>query len=218
MRLRILALTLACLAFATGAEAEGIWFGPQLSFPVPARDIGDTALGIDAGVTFNVMTKSHVGFGVDLAYHYWPTSPEYKAAFDRYLRSTRFEVIDAATWAFSAFQATAHVKLVAPLRGRCSPWAQAGMGLYRLNRHLTEPNWDGVYARVLGTDPVNIEVAPGWYGSVGFDFRTCSNLVLGLDVNYHRVWSDDDSVMWLGKADIPNFSAFTVGTHILFGR
>jgi hypothetical protein len=217
MRLRSLALTLAYLAVATGAEARNTWFGAQLAFPVPARDIGDTPPGIDAGVTFDVMTKPYVGFGVDLIYHYWPASPEYKAAFDRYLRRTRFWVIDGTTWAFSAFQTTAHVKLVAPLNGRCRPWVQAGAGVYRLDRHLTEPNMDGVYAGIVGAGPINGEAVLGWYGSVGFDFRTSSNLVLGLDASYHRVQSEEESIQWVRDADIPDFTAFTVGTHIQFG-
>ncbi|MBI5710932.1 MAG: hypothetical protein HZC42_11620 [Candidatus Eisenbacteria bacterium] len=202
-------MTFACLAIAAGAEAKSTWFGPQLAFPVPARDIGDTQLGIDAGVTLNNMGSSHVGVGVDLVYHYWPASPEYKAAFDRYLRSTRYEAIDGSTWAFSAFQVTAHLKLVAPMIERHGPWLQVGAGMYRLNRNLADPNWDDSVVIVVGRGLSNITVVPGWYASVGFDFRTCSNMVLGLDANYHHLRSENK--------DIPHFSAFTVGTRVLFG-
>ena len=207
--LRILSLTLVCLAIACSAKAKNVWFGPQLSFPVPAGDIGDAPLGIDAGVTLNNMKSSHGGVGVDLIFHYWPASPEYKAAFDRYLRDTRFQVIDDSIWAFSAIQFTAHVKLVAPMSDRRGAWVQIGAGVYRLNRNLADPNWDNSVVRLLGPPPSNIALVPGWYTSVGFDFQTGSNTALGLEADYHRLTSE--------HTRIPGFSAFTVGTHILFG-
>ena len=210
MRLRILALTFAGLAIATGAGAASTWFGPELAFPVVARDVGDSQLGIDAGVTVHSMRGSYVGIGADLVYHYWPASPGYKAAFDRYLERRRFQVIDSPTWAFSAVQLTAHVKLVAPEIRRHSPWVKLGAGIYRLDRNLAGPNWDRVYAYVVGGNQSNIQAVLGWYGSVGFDFRTGSNMALGLRTDYHSVRSENE--------DAPSFSAFTVGTHILFGR
>jgi hypothetical protein len=217
MRPGILAWTVAALALAASAEAQDVWVGPQLGFPVPARDVGDQQLGVGAGVTFTVMNNSHVGYGVDLLYHYWPASPGYKAAFDRYLRRTRFETIDSETWALSAFQATVHVKLVAPRRGRISPWAQVGGGLYFLDRHLEMASREGVYAWVEGTDDVGTGVVPGWYTSVGFDYRACSGVAVGLDVGYHDVFSEYEGHSWSVDKHIPGFSAFTLGTHVLFG-
>jgi opacity protein-like surface antigen len=206
----MLAIVLACLTIATGAEAGSTWFGPQLAFPVPARDIGNDQLGIDAGVVLNHTESSYISVGLDFVYHYWPASPDYKAAFDRYLRNTRYQVIDGSTWALSAFQGTAHVKLVAPLSERFSPWVQAGAGMYRLNRNLAGPNWDGSPVIVRGLGLGDILLEPGWCGSVGVDFQTRSDLTLGLDATYHHLWSDDSK-------ELRDFSALTVGTHILFG-
>jgi hypothetical protein len=209
MRLGILALAFACLAIATGAEARSTWIGPQLGFPLPVRDIGDTQLGIDAGVTLNNMESAHVGVGLDFVYHYWPASPDYKAAFDRYLGSARYQVIDGSIWAFSAFQVTAHLKLVPPRLERHGPWVQLGGGMYRLNRNLAKPNWDGSVVIVEGGGPSDIAVLPGWYARVGLDFRIYSKMVLGLDADYHHVGSEGSL--------LPDLTAFTLGTHILFG-
>jgi hypothetical protein len=118
-------------------------------------------------------------------------------------------VIDASTWAFSAFQVTAHLRLMAPMIERHRPWLQVGGGLYRVNRNLAEPNSEGVYAYIVG-GPGNIAVVPGWNTTAGLDLRVSPHTVIGLDANYHYLWSEHE--------DIPEFSAFAVGMHILFGR
>jgi len=179
MPIRILMLTAACLAFAARAEAGTTWVGAQLQFPVPASDIGDRQLGVGAGVTLTKMTNTHVGFGADLIYHYWPASTGYESAFDHYLRSTRLEALQGSAWAFTAFQVTGHVKLVAPLGQRYAPWVQIGAGGYRLNLNLDEQRPGGTYTWVEGGSS-NISVAFGGYGALGLDFhasapsaRTC---------------------------------------------
>jgi opacity protein-like surface antigen len=207
MRLGILAWVFAALAIAPGAEARSVWIGPLISFPVPAGDVGSDQLGIGAGVTLNSMDTRYAGVGLDFVYHYWPASPEFKAAFDRYLRNWRFETIDDSTWAFSAFQMTAHARLAVPIGERHSPWIQVGGGVYRVNRNLAEPNWSGSPVTVTGADLITF--VPGWYLSIGFDFRTNSRMVMGLNANYHRLGSENENV--------PGFTALTVGTHILFG-
>lgn len=217
MRLGIPALTCAGLVMAASAGAEALWIGPQLGFPVPARDVGGHELGIGTGVTVTVMNSPHVGYGVDLLYHYWPASAGYKAAFDDHLRRTRFETIDSETWAFSAFQATVHMKLIVPLSRRFSPWVRIGGGLYRLDRHLEKASREGVYAWVEGADDINTGVVPGWYTSAGFDYRACSDVAIGLDVSYHDVFSQYEGPSWSVDKHIPGFSVFTVGTHVLFG-
>lgn len=217
MRLGIVVLTCACLAVAAGAEAQDVWIGPQLGFPVPARDVGSHELGVGTGVTVTLMNNSYVGYGVDVLYHHWPASPGYKAAFDDFLRRTRFEVLDSETWAMSAFQYTAHMKLVVPLTRRLSPWGQLGAGLYRVDRRLQDASREGVYAWVVGTNPLKTWVGPGWYGSVGLDFRAAPRIALGFDASYHHVWSEGEGYGWAKSVRAPDFSVFTAGTHILFG-
>jgi hypothetical protein len=213
--IKILMLTFACLAFAPPAEAGATWAGVELHFPVPARDIGDSQLGVGTGVTFTKMTNAHVGLGADLIYHYWPASAGYEAAFDRYLRSTRFEALDGSTWAFTAFQVTGHVKFVAPAGQRFAPCIQIGAGAYRLNRNLDEQRPEGTFAWVTGPGFGNIKIVPGWYGGVGLDLHASSQVVLGLDATFQHLWSSEQS--WSGVNDLPDFSAVTVGMHVLFG-
>lgn len=217
MPIRILMLTAACLAFAARAEAGTTWVGAQLQFPVPASDIGDRQLGVGAGVTLTKMTNTHVGFGADLIYHYWPASTGYESAFDHYLRSTRLEALQGSAWAFTAFQVTGHVKLVAPLGQRYAPWVQIGAGGYRLNLNLDEQRPGGTYTWVEGGSS-NISVAFGGYGALGLDFHASAPLVVGLDATFHYVWSGQKSTWgWGGVNDLLDFSALTVGAHVLFG-
>jgi len=215
MPIRPLLLTIACVALAAPAGAGTTWIGAQLHFPMPARDIGDTPLGVDAGGTFTWMVNRYVGVGADLVYHDWPASAGYVGAFDRYLRTTRLEALDGSAWAFTALQFTGHVKLVAPVSRLCAPWVQVGAGEYRLNLNLDERWPADTYAWVVGKAPENVSVVAGWYGAVGLDFRLASPVVLGVDATYHFVRPQNKD--WHGANALPSFSAFTVGTHVLFG-
>ena len=197
------------LAIARNALAGDFSFGPMVAFPVPGNDVGDSQLGIDAGATVNMMKNQYVGLGLEVVYHYWPTSPEYKTDFDRYLSSNWYQVIDGSTWAFSALQMTGHLKLMAPVLERPRPWVQIGGGLYRIDRNLGEPDWSDSPVIAIGSG-LRYAVVPGWYGSVGFDYPAGSNIAIGLDATYHQIESENKT--------IPTFSAFTLGTHILFGR
>ncbi len=211
-------LTVASLAFAAPAGAEPIWVGAQLHFPVPAGDIGDTQLGADTGVTLTAMKNSYVGVGVDLIYHYWPASSGYEAAFDRWLRTERMEALEGSDWALSAFQITGHVKLVAPAVRLCTPWMQVGAGAYRLNLNLDERRPQGTYAWVEGPRSGNVRFVPGGYGGIGLDFHLSSPVVLGVDATFHYVRSRQKATWgWDGINDFQDFSAFTIGTHVLFG-
>jgi hypothetical protein len=216
MRARTVMLMFACLGLATPVAAGTTWVGAQLHFPVPARDLGDTQLGVDTGVTLTHMVNSYLGVGGDLIYHYWPASDGFEAAFDRYLRSNYLEALDGSTWAFEAFQVTGHLKLVYPTPGLGAPWVQIGGGLYRMNRNLDEQRPEGTYAWVGGTGLGDISTVYGGYGGIGFDLHLSSRCVVGLDGTYHYLLSRDEG--WTGRNDLPDFSAFTAGMHVMFGR
>lgn len=216
MSLRILMLTLACVAFAAVADAGPLWLGPQLHFPLPGHAVGDAQLGVDAGVTLTKMKNARFGVGADLLYHYWPASEDYKSAYDRHLMQARFETIAGTAWALSAFQATGHVKLVPWPEARLAPWIQTGAGVYRIGHNLVEARPPDTYSFAVGPNRENVNIEPGVYGSVGFDFRSCSRIALGLDASYHYLQSTSRNPS-SGKIDVPDFSAFTIGAHVLFG-
>ncbi len=218
MPLGRLLLAVAILASAAPAEGGATWAGAQMQFPVPTLDIGDTQLGADAGVTVTHMENAHFGVGADLVYHYWPASSGYEAAFDRYLRTRRMEALEGSEWALSAFQLTGHVKLVAPAGEHFAPWMQVGAGVYRLNLNLDQRKPEGTYAWVEGAGSGNIRVVAGGYGGVGLDFHVSSPVVLGVDATFHYVRSRQTGTWgWGGMSDMPDFTAFTVGVHALFG-
>jgi hypothetical protein len=209
-------LTLACLVVAVSAEATTL-VGVQWNVPVPARDIGDRQLGVDAGVTLTQMKNAYVGVGADLIDHYWPASSAYAATFDRYLRTERMEALEGSDWAMSAFQITTHLKLVAPVWERCEPWMRIGAGVYRLNLNLDERRPEGTFAWVEGLS--NIRTVGGGYGAIGFDVRVSSPLVLGADAAFHYLRTREKSTWgWGGITDLPDFTAVTVGVHAAFGR
>lgn len=214
----ILTLALACLFYAAPTEAGTMWLGAQLSFPVPARDIGDSQLGMGAGVTITSMQSAYVGIGADLAYHYWPASPGYEAAFNRYLMTERLEALSGSDWALSALQITGHVKLAVPASERYAPWMKVGAGVYRLNLNLDQRWPAGTYAQVLGSGLSTIKVVPGAYGAIGLDVHSSSPVVLGADAAFHYVASHEKSTLGRGGInDLQDFSAFTVGVHAQFG-
>ena len=154
------------------------------------------------------MGNPHVGAGVDVAYHYWPASAEYRLAYDRYLRTTRYQAMGSETWAFHVMQATAHLRLVGPTRLRTSPWMQVGAGAYRINRNLSPPDWSGSPLIYLG--PVRtIEFTHGLNASAGISFWTSPDTQIGLRANYHYLVSMTDGV--------PALEVATVGAHFLFG-
>jgi hypothetical protein len=97
-----------------------------------------------------------------------------------------------------------------------APWVQFGAGGYRIDLNLDEQTREGTYASVTGPRLGNVRVVPGWYGGVGFDFPVSPRVALGLDATYHYLWSRDKS--WTGRNDMPDFSAWTVGMRVLFGR
>jgi hypothetical protein len=61
----------------------------------------------------------------------------------------------------------------------------------------------------------NTSIAPGWNAGAGIDYRSCTRVVLGLDATFHYVLSADKT--WSKMNRMPDFTAFTAGTHVSFG-
>lgn len=193
VRLLVLILVLAVWFVATAAADE---LGVTLGFPIPTAEIGDHQLGIQGGLTASVYDTRNVGIGLDAAYHDWPVSPEFKAAFERELWILE---IGSPTWNISALQTGGHVKLLVPSRSAWRSWLQLGAALYRVDPRLElsgqklDSKWEG-----------------GASATVGFDYEANPRMRLGLNAAYHHVWLKE----YLGS----DFDALEVGTHLLFGR
>lgn len=210
---RVVLLALLLIAFATRAQAGSAWVGAELHLPVPARDIGDSQLGADAGLTLTAMTNRFVGVGVDVAYHYWPASSAYRDGFNRYLRTTRMESLVGSDWALSALQTTAHLKFVVPVSNRCEPWVQVGAGFYRVNFNLDERRPPGTFGWVEGVTNTTVDL--GGYGGVGLDVRVSPRVTLGVGTKYHYVISGKKSEFGYGGInDLQDVTAITAGLHV----
>lgn len=209
-----LPLAVACLAAWPVPADAGVWLKAQVHYPVPTIDVGNEQPGVDAGLSFTSMANN-AGLGFDIIYHYWPASPAYTAAFDRYLRMNRFETLAGSDWAFTALQMTVHGKLAVPVSERLSPWAQIGFGFYRLDWNLDQRRPEGTYAWVEGPVAGNTGNVPGFYAQLGFDWKISPGIAIGLDGTYHTLVSQGEG--WASGTKLPNFSALTAGTYIQFG-
>ena len=194
MRSAILVPVLALWLAGAASAAE---IGAQLAFPLPAGEVGDHQLGIHAGATANQFFHPNFGWGLDVAYQYWPVSPEFKTSYERRFYGL-FKIGDP-TWDISALQTTAHMKALAPLRTAYRPWAQLGAGFY-----IVDPRLEFMGEKLV------TRLVPGAFISIGFDYDANPRLRLGLDASYHHLRLKQE----LGS----DFNAFEVGTHLLFGR
>lgn len=218
MRLGFFVCLLAGLAMVTRAEAGGLSIGPSLAFPISAGDIGHEPFGADVGMTLDQRADQHFSYGLDVAYHYWPASPEYMGAYDRYLRSW-FQTFDGPTWAFSAIQFSGHLRFIRPSAGGNSTWIQIGAGFYRLDRNLADPDLTNAAGFVaIGASPTHILATPGFNAAVGVDFRASRWIVLGLNATLHHILGDSEFGAFRDGVPVPGFTALTLGTHARFGR
>jgi hypothetical protein len=185
-------------------------YGAQFAIPLATANTSHTELGLQAGLTLTQMLNPVAGFGVDVAYHDWPTSSEFKAGVNSLVRSASYNLLElgGTTWTFTALQATGHLKFAAPFNRRFVPWLQTGAGGYWVNpriRGLIAP--DGSF---VSTKPSASKLMRGAYATVGIDFGSGPGAKVGLDATYDHIWSNEDF-----GAD---FGAFALGAHVLFGR
>lgn len=192
-------------------EWHRIEFGLHAALPLPTAEMANTELGMNAGLTVTAMTNSVFGFGADIAYHYWPTSNEFKSNFNAKLRSDSWNTLElgGTTWRLSAIQVTAHVRAVAPISGPLRPWAQLAVGVYHV-----DPNTRGYRGPAgfffVDAPPLSSVQLPGYSGSIGIDFKNSSNVGLGLHASYDHIKSGNE----LGS----DFVAFSIGGHVRYGR
>ena len=197
----------------TGPPGEPAWrrweIGAQFAIPLPAADVATTEMGLKTGLTLTGMLNANVGVGLDVVYHDWPTSDEFKANYNAFLRhETSSAVSGTTTLRLSALQLAGHLKLSARSGGRMRPWLQVGAGAYFVDPNTSFGSGDLIY--VVGHDATLPQSVGGACGTVGVDLERSGSMKFGLDASYDHVWTKNT----LGS----NFDAFTVGAHLLFGR
>jgi len=220
--LAMAAVTAAPVRAGAPGGRPALLVGPEIAIPVPGIDVGRDQLGIDAGIVVDATVYRHVRVGFDLMYHYWPTDAAYKAAIDHFLYSEFLTAIDGAHYAFSAIQASPHVRFESSVGGGAWGWAQIGPGLYVVNHNLAPADWSGGWLQVLGPGMERTSPVFGIHLGVGLDGQPGPHTVLGVDATLHilPVEGDEDLVFGSspGMVHIPGFTALTLGAHVLFGR
>jgi hypothetical protein len=194
----------------TSSVPHSLEFGAQFAIPLPAADIASTVIGLETGVSLTEMMGPRVGIGLDLAYHYWPASSEFKDKFNTLLRYETLNILElgGTTWHLSAFQVTGHFRFVAPVE-RVRPWLKLGAGVYVVDPHITGYHGDAGFFFV-DARPFPRKVLPGGCAGIGVDLVNTGRMRFGLDASYDRVWAKD-----VYGSD---FDAFSVGGHLLFGK
>jgi hypothetical protein len=189
---------------------QGIEFGPTFSLPIAAGSASREELGLDAGLSLTARLSPGFGAGLDVAYHYWPVSAEFKQTYNELLHRQLFNTLEVGggTWGLSALQLTGHVRFVAPTDGALRPWARVGGGLYNVNPHISGYSGDAGFFTITA-GPWNPTRHFGWYCTTGCDLFNGPRSRAGLDATYHRL----DSVDTYGS----DLAVFTIGAHLLVG-
>ena len=209
MRFVLMALTLACLGAASNANAEarGFVYGPLIAYSIPTQDAADALVPrASYGVTGTFLESPRRGFGVDIAYHRWPASPDADRSLDQLLSFVAGESIVGSRTTVSIVQATLHGKFLAPEWGPVLPWMKVGAGVYRFNSKVALPiaALQAAGVRVVTSDPDNISREFGYQFGAGLDLEIVPDTWLGLDASYHLIVTRG-----------PFFSAFAIGMCLL---
>ncbi len=190
---------------------HGFELGPTFALPIPAASASRDESGMDAVVSFTAKRSHDMGVGLDVAYHYWPVSDEFKDKFNELLRQGTLNTLQlgGTGWRLNARQITAHVKLAAPRDRVLRAWLQAGAGLYQVDPNTTGYSGDaGFFTVRIGR--LKRSTYPGYYFTAGVDVRNGPGTRLGFNASYHRVRCRNGYGSELG--------VFSVGGHALFGR
>lgn len=190
---------------------HGFELGPTLSFPVAGESASRQESGLTAGLSFTGKPNRNLGIGLDVAYHYWPVSDEFKDTFNELFRQGTWNTLElgGTGWRLNARHIAAHVKLAALADRVLRPWLQAGVGLYQLDPNTTGYSGDaGFFSVSIG--PLRRSSHPGYHVTAGADVRSGAGTRLGFNASYHRVRCR--------KAYGSELRVFSVGCHALFGR
>lgn len=179
-------------------------FGPTFAMPMPVSSAHRDVLGVDVGLSCTAQNPV-VGFGLDLAYHYWPVSPEFKQTFNERLWILK---LGEGTWGQQVFQLGMHARLATPADRGVRAWIQGGLSVYRVDPNVSGYTGDAgfVSVRAFGIDS---SMHFGYSAAVGTDLFRGPHGRIGFDATLHIVNCGD---RFGGDLEM-----LTVGAHLAFG-
>ncbi len=188
----------------------GVEIGPTFSLPLPAASANRDVIGLDAGLSITAKPSRMVGLGVDVAYHYWPASAEFKQKFNDFLGEKTWNtlMLGGDAWGLQVVEYGGHVRIAAPDTYRVRPWLQVGAGLYKVDPHTSGYSGDAGFFWVIAR-PLPRTEHFGSSVTIGGDLFSARHARMGLDATYHYVGCRDT------YGD--DLRIFTLGAHVLFG-
>jgi hypothetical protein len=209
VRWTLVALFLACPAWASLAQARGLEYGPRIARSIPTQDSREALTpAMYYGATATFMQTPRAGAGFDLGYQRWPGSPNVDQELDAFFSLITGAPISGSKTTVSVFQATAHGKFFALEQGPILPWLKIGVGLDRVNRKLELPvgALQAAGARFLKYDPNHVEQEMAVELGGGIDLPITSQTKLSLDASYHFAFLKDEPFQ---------LTALTLGVSLL---
>jgi hypothetical protein len=184
--------------------------GPTFSLPLPAAIANRDEIGLSLGLSFTGKSSPMVGVGVDIAYHYWPVSTEFKQEFNEVLGVMTWNTLKlgGGTWGLQVVQLGGHVRVAAPTTRSVRPWLQVGASAYSVNPNTSGYSGDAGFFRVTAS-PLRPTWHVGCSVAVGTDLFGGPRARMGLDATYHFVNASERP----GQ----DLQIFTLGAHSLFG-
>src|SRR6266516_4465003 len=110
----VTALFIACLAWASLAQARGLEYGPRIARSIPTQDTREVLTpGMYYGATATFMQNPRGGVGFDIGYQRWPGSTDADQELDALFSRFTGAPISGSKTTVSAFQAMVHGKFFA---------------------------------------------------------------------------------------------------------
>ena len=196
------------------AESSKDWYGfeigPTFSLPLPAASANRDELGLDVGLSFTAMPTQRVGFGANVAYHYWLASADLKQGFNEFLSAKTLNILKlgGGTWGLQVVQFGGHFRFAAPTASGVRPWLQVGASAYGVDPNTTGYSGDAGFFTVTAS-PLQRTYHYGYSVAVGTDLIGGRSARMGLDATYHFVGCSEQ----YGE----DLQVFTLGVHVLFG-
>lgn len=185
---------------------------PAVSMPLAVGSANRDQIGLDLGLSVSGPDGgAHSTIGVDVAYHYWPVSAEFKRAFNDHLRSETLNtlMLGDGTWGLRVLQFGVHVRVASPAVSSAWPWLRIGVGVYRVDPYTEGYRGDAGFFTV-NVPPLERTEHPGTSIAVGTDAIGGRRVRMGVDATYHFVSCSDTYAK--------NLHVFALGVHGSFGQ